>query len=153
MSHTLTTDVVIVGSGVAGALVADVLARAGVGVLVLEAGPPVERDRAVEVFRAAPAKVPESPYPNVRWAPHPSVLEIGVPGTGYFIQNGPDPFGSTYERIVGGTTWHWLGSTPRLLPVDFEMQTRFGVGVDWPITYDDLEPWYVRAENELGVAG
>lgn len=153
MSDTLTTDVVIVGSGVAGALVADALTRAGVGVIMLEAGPPVDRDQAVEVFRAAPAKVPESPYPNVPWAPHPTSLEIGVPGTGYFIQDGPDAFGSTYERIVGGTTWHWLGSTPRLLPRDFEMRTRFGVGADWPITYGDLEPWYVRAEHEMGVSG
>jgi glucose dehydrogenase len=145
--------VVVVGSGVAGALVADRLARAGVDVTVLEAGPRVDRDQAVEVFRAATAKVPESPYPNPAYAPRPSVLDIGIPGTGYFIQDGPDTFGSTYERIVGGTTWHWLGSSPRLLPSDFEMQSRFGVGVDWPFSYADLEPWYVRAENEIGVAG
>ena len=81
------------------------------------------------------------------------MLEIGVPGTGYFIQDGPDPFGSTYERIVGGTTWHWLGSCPRLLPSDFQMKTLFGVGVDWPISYADLEPWYVKAEYAIGVAG
>jgi choline dehydrogenase-like flavoprotein len=107
----------------------------------------------VEVFRAATAKVPESPYPNTAWAPRPSVLEIGIPGTGYFVQEGPDTFGSTYERIVGGTTWHWLGSCPRLLPSDFRMKTQFGVGVDWPITYADLEPWYVKAEHAIGVAG
>ena len=149
----IRTDVVVVGSGVAGALVAFQLAKAGVKVTILEAGPPVDRDQAVEVFRAATAKVPESPYPNTAWAPHPTVLEIGVPGTGYFIQDGPDPFGSTYERIVGGTTWHWLGTTPRLLPSDFRMKSLFGVGVDWPITYADLEPWYVKAEYAIGVAG
>ena len=150
---TIRTDVVVVGSGVAGALVADRLQRSGRSVTILEAGPPIDRDQAVEVFRAATAKVPESPYPNTDWAPHPTVLEIGVPGTGYFIQTGPDPFGSTYERIVGGTTWHWLGSCPRLLPSDFQLHTLFGVGVDWPITYNDLEPWYVKAEHEIGVAG
>ena len=149
----IRTDVVVVGSGVAGALVAFQLAKAGVKVTILEAGPPVDRDEAVEVFRAATAKVPESPYPNTAWAPHPTVLDIGVPGTGYFIQDGPDPFGSTYERIVGGTTWHWLGTTPRLLPSDFRMKTLFGVGVNWPISYADLEPWYVKAEYAIGVAG
>ncbi len=149
----IRTDVVVVGSGVAGALVAWQLAKAGVQVTILEAGPPVDRDEAVEVFRAATAKVPESPYPNTAWAPHPTVLEIGVPGTGYFIQDGPDPFGSTYERIVGGTTWHWLGSSPRLLPSDFRMKSQFGVGVDWPISYAQLEPWYVKAEHAIGVAG
>jgi glucose dehydrogenase len=149
----IRTDVVIVGSGVAGALVGWQLSRAGAAVTILEAGPPIDRDAAVEVFRAATAKVPESPYPNTAWAPRPSVLEIGIPGTGYFVQEGPDAFGSTYERIVGGTTWHWLGSCPRLLPSDFRMKTLFGVGADWPITYADLEPWYVRAENAIGVAG
>src|SRR3954447_18690971 len=119
----IRTDIVIVGSGVAGALVGAKLARAGLGVVILEAGPPIDRDTAVEVFRVAPAKVPESPYPNTAWAPRPSVLEIGIPGTGYFVQDGPDTFGSTYERIVGGTTWHWLGSCPRLLPSDFRMKT------------------------------
>ncbi|NUR08447.1 MAG: GMC family oxidoreductase [Nocardioidaceae bacterium] len=147
------SDVVVVGSGVAGALVAWKLATAGASVTVLEAGPRIDRDTAVEVFRAAPAKVPESPYPNTAHAPRPSVLDIGIPGTGYFIQAGPDTFGSTYERIVGGTTWHWLGSTPRLLPTDFRMRSEFGVGVDWPIGYADLEPWYVRAERAMGVAG
>jgi choline dehydrogenase-like flavoprotein len=147
------TNAVVVGSGVAGALVGWKLAKAGMNVTILEAGPPQDRDVAVATFRAATAKVPESPYPNTPWAPRPSVLEIGVPGTGYFIQNGPDPFGSTYERIVGGTTWHWLGSCPRLLPSDFNLHSLFGVGVDWPITYNELEPWYVRAEVAIGVAG
>jgi glucose dehydrogenase len=150
---TISTDVVVVGSGVAGALIAAKLAKAGRKVTILEAGPPIDRAAAVKVFRQATAKVPESPYPNTAWAPHPTVLEIGVPGTGYFLQDGPDPFGSTYERIVGGTTWHWLGTTPRLLPSDFRMKTLFGVGVDWPFTYADLEPWYVKAEHEIGVAG
>jgi choline dehydrogenase-like flavoprotein len=150
---TISTDVAVVGSGVAGALIAAKLAKAGRKVTILEAGPPIDRAAAVKVFRAATAKVPESPYPNTAWAPHPTVLEIGVPGTGYFIQDGPDPFGSTYERIVGGTTWHWLGTTPRLLPSDFRMKSLFGVGADWPLAYNDLEPWYVKAEHEIGVAG
>ena len=153
MSVVATADVVIVGSGVAGALVADRLVKKGVSVVILEAGPPVDRDRAVEIFRQAAAKVPESPYPSTAHAPRPTVLDIGVPGTGYFVQEGPTAFGSTYERVVGGTTWHWLGSTPRLLPSDFRMKTQFGVGRDWPLTYDDLEPFYVQAEYELGVAG
>jgi len=153
MSVVASADVVIVGSGVAGALVADRLVKKGVSVVILEAGPPVDRDQAVEIFRQATAKVPESPYPSTAHAPRPSVLDIGVPGTGYFVQEGPEPFGSTYERVVGGTTWHWLGSTPRLLPSDFRMKTQFGVGRDWPLSYNDLEPFYVQAEKELGVAG
>ena len=104
----IRTDVVVVGSGVAGALVGWQLARAGAAVTILEAGPPIDRAAAVEVFRAATAKVPESPYPNTAWAPRPSVLEIGVPGTGYFVQEGPDtsaPRTSGSSAAPPGTGW------------------------------------------------
>lgn len=157
--RTLTADVAVVGAGVAGSLVAWQLARSGARVVLLDSGPRVSRDEAVQRFREASAKVPESPYPSSPWAPRPSVLDIpgdlsaGPVDTGYLVQAGPDPFGSTYERVVGGTTWHWLGSVPRLLPNDFRMRTVYGVGVDWPISYADLAPWYVRAERALGVAG
>ena len=53
MSVVASADVVIVGSGVAGALVADRLVKKGVSVVILEAGPPVDRDQAVEIFRQA----------------------------------------------------------------------------------------------------
>ncbi len=143
-------DVVIVGAGVAGLLAAYKLAQAGVQVLVLEAGPRVNRAEALENYRKAVAKVPESPYPDVPHAPRPTVLSLR---DGYYIQTGPDTFGSTYERRVGGTTWHWLGTCLRHIPNDFRIKTLYGVGEDWPVTYDDLEPWYHEAEVELGVAG
>jgi choline dehydrogenase-like flavoprotein len=144
-----SADVVIVGSGVAGALVAARLAKAGVGVLILEAGPRVERRQAFEQFERAVDKIPECPYPNPAWAPHPLSDQLD----GYFVQAGPDKFLSTYLRQVGGTTWHWLGTAIRFVPDDFRLRSKFGVGLDWPISYDDLEPWYCQAERELGVAG
>ena len=57
------------------------------------------------------------------------------------------------ERRVGGTTWHWHGLTPRLMPSDFRMRSTYGVGLDWPIAYNDLETWYLAAEHEMGIAG
>jgi glucose dehydrogenase len=144
-----TYDVVIVGAGVAGALIGSRLALAGARVAILEAGPRVDRDEAVDRFRGAIAKTPESPYPGTAWAPRPDTLDLDL----YYVQSGPEHFKSTYERRVGGTTWHWLGTAIRLLPSDFEMKTRFGVGVDWPLSYQELEPWYGEAERELGVAG
>jgi choline dehydrogenase-like flavoprotein len=142
-------DVVVVGSGVAGSLVAARLARAGVTVLMLEAGPRVDRAESVDRFARALIKVPTSPYAEVPYAPRPREDQPDA----YYIQAGPETFGSGYLRQVGGTTWHWLGTAVRLVPDDFRLQSRFGCGVDWPIRYEDLEPWYCEAERELGVAG
>ena len=144
-----TTDVVIVGSGVCGALVAARLAARGVRVRILEAGP---RSLATDGTCAISSRadqgsrmsVPERPY-----APHSTSDKPDI----YYLQNGPDKFEATYLRQVGGTTWHWLGTSFRFVPDDFRLRSKFGVGVDWPISYDDLEPWYCEAEQELGVAG
>jgi len=144
-----SADVVIVGSGVAGSLVATRLAKAGVRVLMLEAGPRVDRSAALDQFRSALVKIPECAYPDTPYAPRPKSDDPDH----YFIQDGPAKFGGTYLRQVGGTTWHWLGTTLRFLPDDFRLRSRFGVGLDWPLSYDDLEPWYCEAERELGVAG
>jgi choline dehydrogenase-like flavoprotein len=137
-------DVVIIGSGVAGALIGARLAAAGLNVLIVEAGPVTDRAAAVARYHMG-----LYPYESPESAPQPTEGDA----IGYYLQDGPIHWNSDYERRVGGTTWHWLGNVPRLLPSDFEMQTRFGVGIDWPLGYDDLEPWYVQAEHELGVAG
>jgi choline dehydrogenase-like flavoprotein len=145
----LSGDVVIVGAGVAGLLAAWQLAKTGAKVIVIDSGPIVDRGEAVETFRKAVAKTPESAYPDVPYAPRP----LTVDPSNYYVQDGPDNFKATYERRVGGTTWHWLGTALRLLPNDFRMHSAYGVGVDWPISYAELEPWYVAAEAALGVAG
>ncbi|NLF65403.1 MAG: GMC family oxidoreductase [Chloroflexi bacterium] len=133
----------------AGLLVAWRLAAAGIDVLVLESGPRVNRAEAVQTFRNAVAKTPESPYPDVPHAPRPSVTAL----EDYYVQVGPQLFKSNYERRVGGTTWHWLGTTLRHLPNDFRIRSLYDVGVDWPISYEELAPWYNQAEQAMGVAG
>lgn len=160
----LTCDVVVVGAGVAGAIIARRLAAAGADVVVLEAGEATgltweSYQSNIRRFLAAPAKVPNSAWPNSPAAPSPNVLDIPdfgraePPGTtGYFVQMGPIPFASDYERSRGGTTLHWYGHAIRMLPADFEMRLRYGVGVDWPIGYGDLVAWYEHAEAEIGVA-
>lgn len=150
MAERYEADVVIVGAGIAGTLVGYRLASAGRDVLILEAGPWVNRAEALRAYRSNPIKTPDAPYPSQPYAPRPTVLDLR---DGYYVQDGPATFGSTYERRVGGTTWHWQGTAMRFVPNDFRLRTLYGVGHDWPIDYDELEPWYVEAEREIGVAG
>lgn len=185
-------NVIIVGTGIAGSLVAKTLSdhvynetkgqmmhRAKVQkeesykeieILMLEAGleAGVELEAMsafetyndyVRTFYDEEAKVPNSPYPNLKQAPSPDVLDIRPitqpfpDKTGYLVQFGPLPFASDAIRVGGGTTMHWLGSTPRMLPNDFRMYEKYKVAKDWPITYDTLKPYYEMAENEIGISG
>ena len=149
-------DVVIAGAGVNEGLIATHLTRAGFRVLVLEAGPATAwsfdgYSRHLGHSYAATSKGPESAWPPAVGAPQPDRAGIRS-GTGYFAQNGPDKFDSSSPRAQGGSTPHWLGVCLRMLPEDFELRSRFGIGHDWPIGYADLEPYYRRAEHEMGVA-
>lgn len=145
----IDADVIIVGSGVAGALLTAGLAQAGVRTAVLEAGPRVDRAQAVQRYWDALIKVPEAPYPPTPEADHPLTHDRDH----WYRQAGPDQFRSTYLKVVGGTTWHWLGTSVRFVPGDFRLKSTYGRGLDWPIGYDDLEPFYGEAERELGVSG
>lgn len=145
-------DVVIVGSGVAGSLLAYKLSKAGKSVLIVEAGIRGEsRSEMVHRFTEASLKIPSSPYQDgtsYMQVPAPKVVQDD-----YYDQAGPNKFKSTYLRRAGGSTWHWLGNVPRFVPNDFKIKSIYGVGFDWPINYDEMEPWYCEAEKELGVSG
>src|SRR5580692_2376109 len=170
-------DVAIVGSGFAGALIANKLGKRRISVIILEAGAgiPPNINEYMTRFYSAKAKVPESPYtptifdainPNILSDPskvnagRPTVLSLGPKdGFGdwtdakqaYLIQKGPRPFASTYDRVAGGTS-HWLGTCLRFVPADFKMRTNYPSVpqfVDWPIGYDDVNSWYGKAEEEL----
>ncbi|RUL72501.1 GMC family oxidoreductase [Dyella choica] len=190
---TKAYDLVIVGSGISGAIIAYQLGKQGKKVLILEAGQevPVDRSGYMQTFYKANAKTPESPYPPTTQNPQASTPEnpLGLPNPAlenvprytvlqinawrkpdqcYFTYPPQPPgltgdsqealfaFASSYERIGGGTTWHWLGTSLRLFPNDFELKTQYGQGVDWPggkKFYQALVPYYEKATNEIGVAG
>ncbi|MFB3078455.1 MAG: hypothetical protein ACE1Y4_10660, partial [Lysobacterales bacterium] len=153
-------DVVIVGAGVTGAMVAKTLVDKGGSkiqkVLILEAGRDTGKTAAgyrsyLDYFYQQTAKVPNAPYPLNADAPTASVLDlkknpVSYPVDSNLVQFGPMQFLSDYAMAEGGTTLHWLGTTPRMLPNDFNMRTVYGQGVDWPIDYRDLRPYYERAE-------
>lgn len=156
LNGDLTYDVVIVGAGVGGALIAKRLTHAGLRVLMLEAGPATAwtfdgYTGHLDHFYGASAKGPESAWPPAGNAPQPDTADVRS-GDGYFVQQGPDKYGSSYTRLLGGSTLHWLGVCLRMLPEDFELRSRYGVGRDWPLGYADLEPYYREAEWEIGVS-
>ena len=67
---------------------------------------------------------------------------------------GPYPYPAEYIRVVGGTTWHWAAHMWRNVPERLSGSSRSTAsGEDWPITYDDLDPWYYEAEVKTGVSG
>ncbi len=149
-------DAVIVGGGVAGALVARILSEAGRRVLILEAGiegamnPATYRRYLQTLYTEGGVRgMPNGPYPWNEAAPSPGIPNAPNP---YYEYDTPQHFMSDYLRMLGGTTLHWQGTSLRLVPNDFRMQTVYGQGLDWPIGYDDLEPGYRRAELELGVS-
>ncbi len=128
-------DLVIVGAGAGGAVLTQRLARAGWRVVCLDAGPFWDPDTDwVSDERGAH---------TLYWT---EPRQIG--GTN------PVPLGSNNSgRGVGGSMVHYAGYTPRFHPSDFRTFTVDGVGADWPMSYDDLRPYYSALEQELPVAG
>jgi choline dehydrogenase-like flavoprotein len=126
-------ETVVIGSGVSGMLVARELVRAGRQVTVLERGSLVPWEEQIR---------------RQRW-------EGDGPTSAH--NHECDPAGQyrpwQYVYGVGGTSNSWSGNSPRLLPEDFETHSRHGVARDWPISYDELNPYYARAEEALGIAG
>lgn len=136
-------DVCIIGSGPAGAILAASLAKSGIDVVVLEAGQRFDRAERVQQMEQA-----------LRPQDSGNIWEMGGDRDRYTSSGAASyPLNNSRVKGVGGTTLHWGAMTPRLHPEDFEMQTRYGVGDDWPISYADLEPYYLRAEKAMGVSG
>ncbi len=157
-------DVVIVGSGLSGAILAQQLCNEGKRILMLEAGPLTDKslrgyNEYLTSFYGNSSKDNQSPYPqnpNAQMPRSPELRKLQpgeVNSDTYMVQAGPYVSDTTYTRTFGGTTMHWEGKTPRMLPEDFKTQTLYGQGLDWPLGYEDLEPDYQRAELEMGVSG
>jgi choline dehydrogenase-like flavoprotein len=130
-----SVDLLVVGAGAGGGVLAQRLARAGWKVVVLETGPLWNPDRDWVSDEKGSA---------------------GLYWTQKRIVSGNDPIDmgkNNSGRGVGGSMTHFAGYTPRLHPSDFEVRTRDGVAVDWPISYWDLKASFERLERELPVAG
>ena len=151
-------DVCIIGSGAAGGTAAKVLTEGGLSVVMLEAGPPLH---------------PETDYKEHVWPYELEHRGAGVGGTlrhalnsEFMAPNGAwtiegEPYtsapGSNFQwfrsRVVGGRTNHWGRIALRFAPVDFRTRSNDGMGDDWPITYEEIAPYYDKVESYIGVFG
>jgi choline dehydrogenase-like flavoprotein len=144
MSHLLLhpdpVDVVVVGCGAGGSVVAKELGEAGISVVVLDAGRRFDPERDYRSDR------PD--FPAGAW----KVFEPEDPRRDLYTA-GPQGFRYVRVKGIGGTTVVSWGVSPRFHESDFQVRSRDGVADDWPITYADLEPYYARVEYELGMSG
>jgi choline dehydrogenase-like flavoprotein len=150
MSDADVCDVCIVGSGAGGGPLALELARAGMRVVVLEKGPAYTTRDHVHDELAVVRRNFFVPFV----ADEPHVLRSSASPS----EEGQRTNFGWIANCVGGGTVHWAGYAYRLAPDDFRRATATG-GVagssvaDWPVSYDELEPYYLKAEREIGVAG
>lgn len=151
-----THDAIIIGTGAAGGIVACVLAEAGKDVLLLERGPAlsfsdVGRDH---LRNQRLSRYGHNAGPEIEGNPRVFVDPAGNPRT--VRPHQPDYHNNA--ACVGGGTRVYGAQAWRFMPADFRMASAYGVPegsslADWPLTYDDVEPYYERAEWGLGVAG
>ena len=143
-----TVDFVIVGSGAAGGIISKELSTAGFSVVVLEQGPRLtesqfDHDEFGTFTESHNCNDPVTQPQTFRATPHAKAKKA---------------LSLIYGRLVGGSNAHFTGNFWRLRPSDFNeasvLGAMKGTGLaDWPITYEELEPYYTKAEWELGVSG
>jgi choline dehydrogenase-like flavoprotein len=127
-------DVVIVGAGASGSVFASVLAKAGKKVVLLDSGPDWQLQDLIS---------------SDIWARR--LKPAGAP----VLLEGRNPFGYTFQAGwgVGGATLHYFANFPRYLPTDFKIKSEHNRAQDWPMSYEDVAPFYDKVAADIGVSG
>lgn len=160
-------DVVVIGSGAGGGAAAWQLCQMGLKVLLLEAGPAFDPSKDYPLsnsgwerrgFPKLPGSQAVLTYGDL------GTLDAGFEDLASWSRGGfpwrqpvgaprpPSDTGYAHVMGLGGSTLHFVGEAHRLHPDAFRRRSLTGQGLDWPIGYEDLEPFYTRAENVIGVA-
>ena len=141
---TETVDVLTIGAGASGGVVARRLAEAGCSVVCLEQGRWHDRSefRGTELDWELTARRQWSGSPNVRGLPED-----------YPVDDTDSDLSPLMFAGVGGSMLLFAGAWPRLLPSDFRVRSLDGVADDWPLTYEELRPYYERNDRHIGVSG
>lgn len=151
-------DVVVVGSGAAGGQSAYTLCMDGAKVLMLEAGRKYTPETETPMFQTPDdAPLVGEGTPDKPFGFYDATVDGGwdVPGEPYMRHSEED--GGRFEwwraRMLGGRTNHWGRISLRNGPYDFKPYSRDGLGMDWPIGYEDVAPYYDKVELLIGVYG
>jgi choline dehydrogenase-like flavoprotein len=157
-----TYDAIVVGSGISGGWAAKELCEKGLSVLMLERGRPLEHPNYPNATknpwelecagRLTEADKQQNPIQSRHWSFRGDNIEL-------YINDKENPYSETKRYdwirgdIVGGRSVLWGRLCFRLSDLDFEANLKDGVGVDWPVRYKDISPWYDYVENFIGVSG
>jgi len=157
----ITYDAIVVGSGISGGWAAKELCEKGLKTLVLERGRQVEHIKDYPTAMKHPWEF-ENRLENTDEdrATNPIQSRSYDAGSKHFFVNDQEhpyiqvkPFNWVRGYHVGGRSLTWGRQVYRLSDLDFEANTKDGHGVDWPIRYKDIAPWYDYVENFIGVSG
>ena len=146
-------DVVIIGSGAGGGMTGYVLAKAGLKVLMLEAGPffdPAKDSMQLKWPWESPRRGGNATRPMGDFDAAYGGWQIeGEP----YTQKDGSEFQWFRSKMMGGRTNHWARISLRMGPKDFKGKSYYGVGDDWPVTYEEISPYYDKVDRLIGVYG
>jgi len=164
VSAQIVYDAIVVGSGASGGVAAYALASKGLKVLCLEAGRMIEPHKDFHTHKypfkwayrgnGKPGKYGELPQ-GMEWKINEWTENLyTIPQDDPYALAPGAKFTWTRLRAVGGRTLVWGRESGRFGPLDFKPKSlQDGFGEDWPITYEDLAPYYDKVETLIGVAG
>jgi len=147
-------DAIIVGSGAGGGMAAYILAQAGLKICLIEAGPMYDPQKNITQLK--------NPWDSPRRGAGTKFRPFGdfdacyggwdIEGEPYTQDEGTN-WSWWRARMLGGRTNHWGRISLRFGPKDFKRRSIDGLGDDWPISYDDIKPYYDRVDKMIGVFG